>query len=75
VFLTAHADEATLQRAKLTQPYGYIIKPFEADELRTTIEISLYRMGQSQSDGDKREKEQEQEFEISGDLSSEDAPR
>ena len=71
VFLTAHADEATLQRAKVTQPYGYIIKPFEADELRTTIEISLYRIGHTPSDIDK--KEQEQEFEISGDLSSEDA--
>src|SRR5579864_189395 len=29
VFLTAHADEATLQRAKISQPFGYITKPFE----------------------------------------------
>lgn len=43
VFLTAHADEVTLQRAKLTRPFGYIIKPFDSDELRTTIEISLHR--------------------------------
>lgn len=72
VFLTAHADEATLQRAKLTQPYGYIIKPFEADELRTNIEISLYRVGQKLPETE-RKPEPEQEFEISGDLTTEDA--
>lgn len=43
VFLTAHSDPATLDRAKLSTPYGYLIKPFEEKELRTTIEIALYR--------------------------------
>jgi len=43
VFLTAYADEETLQRAKLTQPYGYIIKPFEERDLHTTIAIALYK--------------------------------
>ena len=43
VFLTAHADEPTLQRAKITEPYGYVLKPFEERELRIVIEMSLYR--------------------------------
>lgn len=43
VFLTAHADESTLQRAKITEPYGYILKPFEERELRIVVEVSLYR--------------------------------
>jgi PAS domain S-box-containing protein len=43
IYLTAHSDEQTLQRAKLTGPFGYIIKPFEDRELRTAIEMGLYR--------------------------------
>jgi PAS domain S-box-containing protein len=43
VFLTAHADEPTLLRAKLTEPFGYIMKPFVERELHTTIEIALHR--------------------------------
>ncbi len=43
VYLTAHADEATVQRAKITQPFGYLLKPFEEGELHTAIEIALYR--------------------------------
>ncbi len=43
VFLTAHADDSTLQRAKITEPYGYILKPFEERELRIVVEIALYR--------------------------------
>ncbi len=45
VFLTAHADEATFQRAKVTSPFGYVLKPFDDRELRTAIEIALYRHG------------------------------
>ncbi len=43
VFLTAYADEGTLQRAKATEPYGYIIKPFQERELYTAIEVALYK--------------------------------
>ena len=49
VFLTAHADEATLERAKLTEPIGYLIKPVKAAELRSVIEVALYRHAMEQS--------------------------
>lgn len=43
VFLTAYADEATLSRAKIAEPYGYILKPFEEVELRAAIELALHK--------------------------------
>ncbi len=43
VYLTAYADEVTLQRAKVTGPHGYLLKPLEDRELYTTIEMALYR--------------------------------
>ncbi len=43
VYLTAYADDETLQRAKLTEPYGYILKPFKEKDLRTNIEIALHK--------------------------------
>lgn len=43
VFLTSYADEATLQRAKQVNFYGYLLKPFEIRELHTTIEVALHR--------------------------------
>ncbi len=43
VYLTAYADESTLERAKVTQPFGYLLKPFEDRELNTSIEIALYK--------------------------------
>ncbi|HEY9669784.1 MAG TPA: ATP-binding protein [Coleofasciculaceae cyanobacterium] len=43
VYLTAYTDEETLNRAKVTEPYGYILKPFEARDLGTTIEMALYK--------------------------------
>lgn len=43
IFLTAFADPNTLQRAKVTEPFGYILKPFEERELLTAIEMALYK--------------------------------
>lgn len=43
VFLTAHSDHTTLQRAKQTEPFGYIVKPFQEKDLHTTVEIALAR--------------------------------
>lgn len=43
VYLTAFADQDTLQRAKLSEPYGYITKPFSPIELNSTIEVALYK--------------------------------
>jgi len=43
IFLTAHSDQATLDRAKLAEPFGYILKPFEERELTTNIEMALYK--------------------------------
>ena len=41
IYLTANADATTLERAKTTEPFGYIIKPFKDKDLQTTIEITL----------------------------------
>ncbi|AGW14974.1 putative PAS/PAC sensor protein [Megalodesulfovibrio gigas DSM 1382 = ATCC 19364] len=43
IYLTAFADEETLHRAKITEPFGYIIKPFEDRELETCIQMALFK--------------------------------
>jgi PAS domain S-box-containing protein len=43
VYLTGHADQTTVDRAKVTEPHGYLLKPFNARELRTAIEMALYK--------------------------------
>ncbi|HAP44210.1 MAG: hypothetical protein A2087_14245 [Spirochaetes bacterium GWD1_61_31] len=43
ILLTAYSDNATIERAKQSQPYAYVLKPFNDRELRTAIELALYR--------------------------------
>ncbi|MDY0170056.1 MAG: response regulator [Thermoguttaceae bacterium] len=43
IYLTAHGDPATLTRAKITDPFGYILKPFDERDLATQIELALYK--------------------------------
>jgi DNA-binding NarL/FixJ family response regulator len=43
VYLTAHSDNETLERARKTLPYGYLIKPFRERELHSTIQIALFK--------------------------------
>lgn len=59
VFLTAYADPKTLERAKATEPFGYLIKPFEERELQTTIEIALRRNEAETATRNALEKERE----------------
>ena len=43
VFMTANGDHDTLQRAKMTEPLGYVIKPFDEQELRAAVEVALHK--------------------------------
>ena len=43
IYITAYSEEATLQRARATKPYGYIIKPFSGRELHAAIQMALER--------------------------------
>ncbi|MDZ7793556.1 MAG: response regulator [Spirochaetia bacterium] len=43
IYITAYSDETTLARAKVTEPFGYILKPFQEREIYSTIEMALYK--------------------------------
>jgi len=43
IYLTAYADKALLDRAKITEPYGYVVKPYDERELHSVIEMALYK--------------------------------
>lgn len=48
VYLTAYSDQAILERAKVTEPFGYVVKPFSERDLRIAVEIALYKHGMEQ---------------------------
>jgi PAS domain S-box-containing protein len=62
VYLTAHTDMETVQQAKLTTPFGFIQKPYRMGELRSAIEIALYR-----HDMEQRLKEREHSYRMLAD--------
>ena len=43
IYLTAYSDQQTVERAKATEPYGYLIKPFEPREIKVAIDMALYK--------------------------------
>jgi len=43
IYLTAYADTKTIENAKVTAPFGYILKPFNNNEIQTTIEMAIYK--------------------------------
>ena len=49
IFLTAHADEKFISRAKDVEPFGYIIKPFQEGQVRAAVEIALYKKQMEQA--------------------------
>ena len=46
IYLTSYADRATVERAKVTMPYGYIVKPFDERDLMTSLEMAVFRHAQ-----------------------------
>ena len=50
IYLTAYSDRETLQRAKITEPYGYLIKPFDSREIEIAIEMAFIKRGVSFED-------------------------
>jgi PAS domain S-box-containing protein len=59
IYLTAHSEEATFQRALETEPDGYVLKPFDPMELKFTIEMALYKEKM-----DKKLKESQNQFRL-----------
>ncbi len=57
IYITAHADDDTVSKAKITEPYGYIVKPFDPDQLRYILEIALHKL-----ESDRKMKENRQWF-------------
>jgi len=61
IYITSHSDKATVEKAKITQPNGYLIKPFKKEDLYSAIEVSLYNYV-SEKSGTKSELKTEQKL-------------
>jgi len=48
IYLTSHIEEEVLNEAKVTEPYGYIVKPFDPKSLHSTIQMALYKFSEEQ---------------------------
>mgnify|MGYP000384624665 CR=1 FL=1 len=59
IYITAHADPATIERAKITEPFGFILKPFDERALQTTLTMALYKTRM-----DRRIRESERKYRI-----------
>ncbi len=62
IFLTANADTATIERAKQVEPPAYLVKPFNKDDLYSSIEICLYNFNKKSKGLDKKSPEQANYF-------------
>ena len=56
IFCSAYSNEETVERAKVTEPYGYVLKPFDNRELEINIEIALYKHKVEQDLSDTRQR-------------------
>lgn len=56
IFLTSFVDKETLDRAKVTEPYGYLVKPFNEPDLRSTVEMALYKFSKDQETRNEKER-------------------
>ena len=66
VFLTAYADAERLERAKLTYPFGYLLKPFQQRDLQITVEMALYvaRVDQERRKEEELRRESEERLQL-----------
>lgn len=46
IYLTSYSDDEIIEKAKLTEPYGYIVKPFDPGSLHATIQMALFKFSQ-----------------------------
>ncbi|MCQ1536172.1 response regulator [Methanosarcina sp. KYL-1] len=52
VYLTAYSDSKIIERAKKTEPFGYIVKPFDEKDLHSSIEVALHRYRTEKKSGE-----------------------